>query len=221
MKVQPVPSIIHGGPNSPLTTEAEPSAPVRVQLSRARGWRMPPNTVKVTRPGPWGNPFNLRDGGHCWTAVALGFRADPAGRQAASVELYRRWLGLRPNRNPLRTEGGVIEYADGSRRGVDEIARGIALWASAEMGPKVELPASGPPSRRHIKRTLRGLNLACWCKLGEPCHADVLLALANAVPVTRRAAAPEGPPDADDSPGMNPSPHPIQHPTSPKAEGPR
>jgi hypothetical protein len=26
---------------------------------------------------------------------------------------------------------------------------------------------------------LRGKNLACWCKLGEPCHADVLLELAN------------------------------------------
>ena len=26
---------------------------------------------------------------------------------------------------------------------------------------------------------LRGKNLACWCRLGDPCHADVLLDLAN------------------------------------------
>ena len=26
---------------------------------------------------------------------------------------------------------------------------------------------------------IRGKNLACWCKLGDPCHADVLLELAN------------------------------------------
>lgn len=26
---------------------------------------------------------------------------------------------------------------------------------------------------------LHGKNLACWCKPGEPCHADVLLELAN------------------------------------------
>lgn len=26
---------------------------------------------------------------------------------------------------------------------------------------------------------LAGKDLACWCKLGEPCHADVLLRLAN------------------------------------------
>jgi len=26
---------------------------------------------------------------------------------------------------------------------------------------------------------LRGKDLACWCKEGEPCHADILLELAN------------------------------------------
>lgn len=37
----------------------------------------------------------------------------------------------------------------------------------------------------HLQRSpdmlkpLRGKNLACWCKLGAPCHGDVLLALAN------------------------------------------
>lgn len=28
-----------------------------VQLSRARGWRKPPNCIVVSRPGKWGNPF--------------------------------------------------------------------------------------------------------------------------------------------------------------------
>lgn len=32
-------------------------SPVRVQLSRKRGWRMPPNTLKVDRTTKWGNPF--------------------------------------------------------------------------------------------------------------------------------------------------------------------
>lgn len=32
----------------------------------------------------------------------------------------------------------------------------------------------------HALSTLRGKNLACWCPLGSPCHADVLLELANA-----------------------------------------
>lgn len=30
-----------------------------------------------------------------------------------------------------------------------------------------------------IRTRLGGKNLACWCALGQPCHADVLLELAN------------------------------------------
>jgi hypothetical protein len=33
--------------------------------------------------------------------------------------------------------------------------------------------------RQRAVRDLRGKNLACACKPGEPCHADVLLELAN------------------------------------------
>lgn len=33
------------------------SAPVRIQLSRTKGSRLPPNTVVVARPTRWGNPF--------------------------------------------------------------------------------------------------------------------------------------------------------------------
>jgi hypothetical protein len=32
---------------------------------------------------------------------------------------------------------------------------------------------------RDIRATLRGKNLACWCKIGDPCHRDVLLDIAN------------------------------------------
>lgn len=31
-----------------------------------------------------------------------------------------------------------------------------------------------------VRRELRGKNLACWCSLDGPCHADILLAIANA-----------------------------------------
>lgn len=30
-----------------------------------------------------------------------------------------------------------------------------------------------------IRRDLGGKDLACWCRIGEPCHADVLLRIAN------------------------------------------
>lgn len=34
------------------------------------------------------------------------------------------------------------------------------------------------PEKYNIEK-LRGKNLACWCKEGEPCHADILLKIAN------------------------------------------
>ncbi len=37
-----------------------------------------------------------------------------------------------------------------------------------------------PPSVEEIRRELRGKNLACWCAPGTPCHAELLLELANA-----------------------------------------
>lgn len=30
-----------------------------------------------------------------------------------------------------------------------------------------------------VKQELRGKDLACWCPLDQPCHADVLLEIAN------------------------------------------
>ena len=30
-----------------------------------------------------------------------------------------------------------------------------------------------------MRRELQGKNLACWCPLDQPCHADVLLEIAN------------------------------------------
>ena len=30
-----------------------------------------------------------------------------------------------------------------------------------------------------VRRELRGRSLACWCSLEQPCHADVLLEVAN------------------------------------------
>lgn len=40
--------------------------------------------------------------------------------------------------------------------------------------------AEGEIMRLLAKRALRGKHLACWCRQGTPCHADVLLRIANA-----------------------------------------
>jgi len=38
------------------------------------------------------------------------------------------------------------------------------------------------PSPEEIRAELAGRNLACWCKPSQPCHADVLLMIANETP---------------------------------------
>ena len=52
--------------------------PDRIQLSRAKGWRMPPNTVNVARPGRFGNPFRA---GSIGTPDAFN-----------AVANYRNWM---------------------------------------------------------------------------------------------------------------------------------
>ncbi len=37
----------------------------------------------------------------------------------------------------------------------------------------------GYPTDEEIRAHLAGHDLGCWCAVGEPCHADVLLEIAN------------------------------------------
>jgi len=55
-----------------------------------------------------------------------------------------------------------------SRFVVRGAAQAVALYR--------EWQASRDPQPNH---PLRGHDLACWCPLDQPCHADVLLELAN------------------------------------------
>ena len=115
--------------------------PQRMQLSRKAGFNLQAASralnglpaKRITRPGPWGNPFSIAD-----VARTYGLEPDPA--QAKAVEL-------------------------------------CGLWLRGRLDPA--LSPGDPPSRAAIRAELGGHNLACWCRPGTPCHADVLLALAN------------------------------------------
>lgn len=41
------------------------------------------------------------------------------------------------------------------------------------------VPKTKAPTLKRIQRELRGKTLMCWCPLDQPCHADVLIELAN------------------------------------------
>jgi hypothetical protein len=53
---------------------------------------------------------------------------------------------------------------------------------------ELQLQSDAPAKHAREMEKLRGKNLACFCKPGEPCHADFLLELANA-PLCEEVAA--------------------------------
>jgi hypothetical protein len=121
--------------------------PHRVQLSRQKGWRMPPNTVNVARPSRWGNFYRIG--------------------QPMCPDTIRRWgHRLRDFSSPGYC---CRDAADAVRRFAAVIVLDEAIHPL-------------------LRQELAGKNLACWCPPGQPCHADVLLELANAPPLTSAQA---------------------------------
>ena len=59
--------------------------------------------------------------------------------------------------------------------------------ARAQMVSKYRAYLRRNPELMKALPELRGKNLACWCKPGDPCHADILLKLANARRARRKA----------------------------------
>lgn len=148
----------------------------RIQRQRTKGWRMPPGAIYVGRPSPWGNPFPIKGDLAPWFAVSLGQMADSEGRRTAALIAYRAWMIGKPLPIPVVDESGTegeFEYSDGRVVKVRDIAVGLGLMMLAKDGFSI-------PPRPDISQ-LKGHDLACWCPLDQPCHADVLLKLAAAL----------------------------------------
>ena len=122
------------------------SPPIRIQLRRAKGFRLQEFSaaqnglpaVKVDRSTKFGNPFTQAG---CRDAGITGSDTEIAAR---CVSAFRVWLGRHWREN----------------------------WDGEESGHRRARLLAGISS-------LRGKNLACWCALDQPCHADALLEIAN------------------------------------------
>jgi hypothetical protein len=75
--------------------------------------------------------------------------------------------------NPFGVTPGRHRSPDGKMRPV------IVVGSSEEAIERFRNGLVKGRRRRRLLGQLRGKNLACWCKPGAPCHADVLLELAN------------------------------------------
>jgi Domain of unknown function (DUF4326) len=97
---------IHSCPGVPQAGRTPPPTPRPVQRKRTAGWRLPPDTVNVTRPTKFGNPYIIGRTGsaHRWTGWYVGDCRDewanhgeyPTKEEAAerAVDLFRAqtWL---------------------------------------------------------------------------------------------------------------------------------
>lgn len=151
------------------------TTPRRIQLRRTKGWRKPEGAVVVARRSRWGNPFcyHGRNGlvhygpehetqfGRAWDhegrCSAAGARHDMWFSADRVVETHVRWA----------TRAELVE-----------------LYRLTLVEPTFGMRKAYPSAGGHfaavddIRRELAGRDLACWCPPG-PCHADVLLELAN------------------------------------------
>ena len=135
----------------PLARNPDMSGPVRIHLSRRKGFDLQALSiatnglpaVKVDRSTGFGNPFpvasaKLMNGTEqwvvgTWNGPSMWIQPTQAEALGLSVKAFRAWLES----------------------------------------------AAQQPVLARVTKELRGRNLACWCKPGACCHADVLLEIAN------------------------------------------
>lgn len=123
----------------------------RIQRQRTKGWRMPEGAVYVGRPSKWGNPFTVES-------------TPPPWRDAGRV-----WFVL--------DENGVDYHPwHNTKRSAAEKA--VELYEQFVVDQHWGLPDVSPDE---IRTALAGRDLACWCPLDMPCHADTLLVVANPI----------------------------------------
>ncbi|MFE6354340.1 DUF4326 domain-containing protein [Streptomyces rochei] len=129
--------------------------PRRIQRRRVKGWRAPNGAVYVGRGSRWGNPCTqIRTpalDGSAWERE--GRLGKVSGQQHAFV-------------HPDKTVTWHL-VQDATRE------QAVAMFRDW----LVLVPRLAEAARTE----LRGRDLMCWCPLDEPCHADVLLELANEV----------------------------------------
>lgn len=124
---------------------------------------MPEGAVYVGRPSKWGNPYLL--------GVA---KVRMPAIDGSEFEYEGRLHKKAGERCPFNHSDGhytwhQVEFA--TRAQVVELFRRAVLTDTGRY--------RNTPSVAEIRAELRGRDLACWCPLDQPCHADVLLAIAN------------------------------------------
>lgn len=109
--------------------------PVRIQLRRTAGWRLPQNTVVVSRPSRFGNPWTVR------AAREAGYQGTDAQIRAYCAELYREWVEQWP--------GSLTALLKDSHVKLPAIHKALPSLRGKSLACWCPLPAPGEPDCCH------------------------------------------------------------------------
>lgn len=149
------------------------SAPQRIQRKRTKGWRMPEGAVYVGRPTKWGNLFQVGD--------RTGLARVPAIHHPDQPWEYEGRISADGMRHDYHHPGGEVTEVHVRYMTRDEV---IECFRALVRGGGWPLDSMNGwsrmyPSVEEIRAELAGKDLVCWCYPTHPCHADVLLEIAN------------------------------------------
>ncbi|CAM5249745.1 hypothetical protein SGLAM104S_01596 [Streptomyces glaucescens] len=138
-------------------------SPVRVQRRRTKGWRAEEHTtnplgvVYVGRGSKWGNDYVLHK-----TQVRI------PGTDGSEWQQEGRLGKTSGQRHAFVHSDGSITWHQVEDATPEQVVELYRRW----IAERPELIAAA-------RRELAGRDLMCWCPPGQPCHADVLLEIAN------------------------------------------
>jgi hypothetical protein len=128
--------------------------PRRIQRRRTKGWRAPADAVYVGRGSRWGNPCT-----QVRYPALDGTEWEQEGRLGKTSGQQHAFI------HPDKTVTWHLVQDATPEQAVELYRRWLA------QRPELAVAA---------REQLAGRDLMCWCPLGQPCHADALLELANA-----------------------------------------
>lgn len=147
--------------------------PQRIQRKRTKGWRMPPNTIYVGRGTRWGNPYRV---GESQT------RSPGALRPNADWEHEGRCDKANHQEHTFTHADGRVTRHYVQPATPDQCVEMYAQHIGAAANTRLNISPDEQWCQEYQARArqeLAGKNLACWCPPDQPCHADVLLEIAN------------------------------------------
>ena len=139
----------------------ETAKPKRIQLRRAKGWRLstattnPNGAVKVDRTTKYGNPFRVVDyekhTGTVWPIPGVW------------------WIVLDPTGRPVDRDAPPKTHREA-------VTQAVELFEKALVAGELKVTVED------VRYDLAGKDIGCWCALSDPCHGNPLLKIANEDP---------------------------------------